>query len=159
MITPLATPLLDADTLDCPALEKLIDRVTAGGVDGVFPLGTTGEAQSISYRLRAEVIRRTCDQARGRVSVLAGVTDTAFRESLRMADVAAQTGAYAVVAAPPYYLGYSQGDLYKYVERLSIESPLPLFLYNIPSLTKVGYSPETVRLAAYLPNVLGLKDS
>src|SRR2546421_11454739 len=62
IIPPMATPLLDRDTLDLAGLERLVERVLAGGVHGLFILGTTGEAPSLSYRLRRELITRTCRQ-------------------------------------------------------------------------------------------------
>ena len=55
IIPPLVTPLLDNDKLDIDGLERLIERLIKGGVHGLFILGTTGEAQSISYRLRHEM--------------------------------------------------------------------------------------------------------
>jgi 4-hydroxy-tetrahydrodipicolinate synthase len=116
MVTPLATPLLDADALDCDGLEKLIEHVIAGGVTGIFVLGTTGESASFSYRLRAEVIRAACSLVRGRVPVLAGISDTSYAETVRLAQTARDAGAEAVVTAPPYYFACSQDDLLRYVE-------------------------------------------
>src|SRR5213596_1084394 len=104
IIPPMITPLLDRDTLDAAGLEKLIEHILGGGVSGLFILGTSGEGPSLSYRLRHELIRRVCQQVAARVPVLVGVTDTAFVESLNLAEHAAGAGAAAVVLAPtPYY--------------------------------------------------------
>src|SRR5262245_34459383 len=97
IIPPLATPLLDRDRLDPARLERLIEHVLAGGVHGVFILGTTGEGPSLSYRLRMEVIDQTCAMVAGRVPVLVGITDTSFVESVQLAEHAAEAGAQAVV--------------------------------------------------------------
>ncbi len=129
------------------------------GVAGLFILGTTGEAPSLSYRLRRELIERTCQLVRGRVPVLVGITDTSFIESIELARFAAASGARAVVAATPYYLPPSQPELIEYLEHLVRELPLPLFLYNMPTLTKVSFAPETVERALDLEGVIGLKDS
>src|SRR5512136_1570510 len=85
IIPPMITPLLDRDTLDVPGLTRLIEHILAGGVHGLFILGTTGEAASLSHRLRHELIERVCGQVKGRVPVLVGITDTCFTESVNMA--------------------------------------------------------------------------
>lgn len=159
IIPPLVTPLKDRDTLDACGLEKLVEHVIRGGVHGLFILGTTGEAPSLSYRLRAELIRRVCGQVAGRVPVLVGITDTSFADSIRMAERAAEANADAVVLAPPYYFPAGQAELLEYLEHMVPLLPLPLYLYNMPSLTKLIFEPQTVRKAAELPGILGLKDS
>jgi dihydrodipicolinate synthase/N-acetylneuraminate lyase len=159
IIPPMVTPLLDRDTLDVAGLERLIEHILAGGVHGLFVLGTTGEAPSLSYRLRRELIERTCRQVGERVPVLVGITDTAFVESVRMAAFAREAGANAVVLAAPYYFPAGQAELLEYVQHLVPELPLPVFLYNMPSHTKISFDLDTVRRAAELPGVVGLKDS
>jgi 4-hydroxy-tetrahydrodipicolinate synthase len=140
-------------------LERLIEHILGGGVQGLFILGTTGEAPSLSHRLRHELIERTCRQVAGRAPVLVGVTDTAFVESVNMARKAADCGAAAVVAAPPFYFPAGQPELVEYLKHLTAALPLPLFLYNLPSHTKLVFEPETLRAAAGMPGIVGLKDS
>ena len=159
IVPPLITPLRDRDALDEPGLERLIEHVLGGGVSGLFILGTTGEGPSLGYRLRRELVERTCRQVRGRVPVLVGITDTAVVEALGLARYAAEAGAAALVAAPPYYLPGGQPELREYLGHLLRELPLPLFLYNMPALTKVPFDLETVRFAMDEPRTVGLKDS
>jgi dihydrodipicolinate synthase/N-acetylneuraminate lyase len=159
IIPPMVTPLLDRDTLDVPGLERLIEHILSGGVHGLFLLGTTGETPSLSHRLRHELIARVCRQVNGRVPVLVGITDTSFVESVELAGKAAQAGAQALVLAPPYYFPASQPELLEYLEHLLPQLPLPLFLYNMPNRPKPAFAPETVRTAADLPGVVGIKDS
>jgi 4-hydroxy-tetrahydrodipicolinate synthase len=155
----MVTPLEDRDRLDVEGLERLIEHILGGGVHGLFILGTTGEAPSLSHRLRHELIERTCRQVAGRAAVLVGVTDTAFVESVNMARKAADCGAAAVVAAPPFYFPAGQPELVEYLEHLTAALPLPLFLYNMPTHTKLVFEPETLRAAAGMPGIVGLKDS
>ncbi len=155
----MVTPLRERDQLDIPGLERLIEHILAGGVDALFILGTTGEGTSLSYRLRRDLIKRTCRHVRGRVPVLVGITDTAFVESVQLARHSATVGAEGLVVAPPYYLPGGQPELQQYLEHLIAELPLPLFLYNTPGLTKVQYELDTLQWAAEKPQVLGLKDS
>jgi 4-hydroxy-tetrahydrodipicolinate synthase len=159
VIPPLVTPLRDRDTLDAPALRRLLEHVIAGGVHGVFILGTTGEGPSLGYRVRRELITQTCEVVNGRVPVLVGITDSAFAESIALAEVAADAGAAAVVLAPPYYVPTTQAELIGYVERIMPELPLPLMLYNMPALTKVWFDLETVKALAGIEAIVGIKDS
>lgn len=155
----MVTPLKGPDALDVSGLERLVEHIVAGGVQGVFILGTSGEGPGLSYRLRREVIQRTCQQMRGRLPILVGITDTSFTEAVSMAQYAADAGAQAVVTAGPYYLPAAQPELIDYVERLVRELPLPLFIYNMPQLTKVHFEPETLRRLTHLEKIVGLKDS
>lgn len=159
IIPPLITPLRDRDILDVAGLERLIEHVIDGGVHALFVLGTTGEAPSLSYNLRRQVIKRTCQQVAGRRPVLVGITDTAFVESLNLAKFAADAGADAVVASAPYYFPAGQPELREYFTRLVSELPLPMFLYNIPTMTKTQFEPETVAHLLELEKVIGIKDS
>ncbi|HSJ03598.1 MAG: dihydrodipicolinate synthase family protein [Verrucomicrobium sp.] len=159
IIPPIITPLKDRDTLDVAGLEKLVEHLLAGGVHGIFALGTTGEAPSLSYRLRRELVQRVCSQVAGRVPVLVGITDTSFVESVHLAQYAAEQGAQAVVLSAPYYFPVGQPELTEYVQDLVPELALPVFLYNMPSHTKVTFELDTVRRAMDLPQVVGMKDS
>ena len=159
IVPPLVTPLLDNDTLDVEGLERLIEHVIAGGVHAVFLLGTTGEFASLSYKLREELIRHSCRIVKGRLPVLAGISDSAFTESLNLARKAAQYGADAVVITPPYYFESGQPELLEYLKRIMVQMPLPLFVYNMPVHTKVTFAPDTVRAAAEIPEIIGMKDS
>ena len=159
IIPPMATPLASIDSLDLPGLEALIEHILRGGAHALFILGTTGEGPALSYALRRELIERVCRQVGTRVPVLVGITDTAYVESLRLAEVAARSGASAVVVASPFYFQLSQSDILRLIESLANESALPLYLYNQPELTKTTFSPQTVVRASEMPNVWGLKDS
>lgn len=159
IVPPLVTPLIDQDTLDVAGLERLVEHVIEGGVHGIFVLGTTGEFAGLSYQIRKEVIRLSCQFAKGRVPVLAGISDSAFTESVNLAKKAADYGADAVVITPPYYFESAQPELLEYLNRLMKQMPLPLFIYNMPVHTKVMFSPGTVKLAAEIPGIVGMKDS
>lgn len=155
----MVTPLRDRDELDIAGLEKLLEHILAGGIDGLFILGTTGEGPSLSYRLRRELIERVCRQNKKRVPILVGITDTSFVESVNLSRHAANCGADAVVVAPPYYMPEGQPELQEWLDHLVPELPLPLFLYNMPPLTKVSFEIETVRRSLANPRIIGFKDS
>ena len=159
IIPPLVTPLKDNETLDIESLERLIEHLIAGGVHGLFILGTTGEEQSLSYDVRKQMIKESCRINKGRLPLLACITDTSIVESIRLARVAADCGADGVVSAPPYYFATGQPELAQFYEELVPQLSLPVFLYNMPSHVKVSFAPDTVRRIAQNPQVIGFKDS
>jgi 4-hydroxy-tetrahydrodipicolinate synthase len=159
VVVPMVTPLLDDGALDAEGTERLVEHLLAGGVSGLFLLGTTGEGTNLPPTVRAELVTRVCKQAGGRAPVLVGVTDTDFATGLRLAARAAEAGAAAVVAAAPYYFALGQPELVAYYTRLAERQPLPVYLYNMPAHTKVMLEPETVRVLAVNPKIVGIKDS
>ena len=159
IVPPLVTPLLDRDTIDVDGTRRLLDHVIGGGVSGIFILGTTGEAPSLSYRLRREFIELACECAGGRVPVLAGVTDTSFIETIALADFAANAGVKAVVLSTPYYFPAGQTELIRYIGQVVHELSLPLMLYNMPSLTKVWFEIDSLKQLAEHEQIVGVKDS
>ncbi|MDR0834097.1 MAG: dihydrodipicolinate synthase family protein [Candidatus Symbiothrix sp.] len=159
IIPPLITPLIDTDVLDETGVRNLVEHLITSGVNGIFILGTTGEAQHLSIKIKAELIQKTATYIRGRVPLLVGITDTSVYESIRIAEIAAKNKAAAVVAAPPYFFALGQPELIEYYELLADKSPLPLYLYNMPSHTKTMIEVDTVATLAKHPNIAGLKDS
>ena len=160
IIPPMVTPLLaDNLSLDLKGLNNLIEHILEGGVHGLFILGTTGEATSLSYKTRQEVIEASCKIVNGRVPVFVGISDTSIQESINLANIAKKSGASYLVAAPPFYYGLGQEELYKYYWSFASQLPLPLFLYNMPSHTKINIDRGTVVRLAEHENIVGLKDS
>lgn len=159
VIPPMVTPLAEDGGLDVEGVSRLVEHILAGGVHGLFLLGTTGEATDLPYAVRRELVQRVCGQVGGRVPVLVGITDTVIDESLRLAEYAADCGANALVAAPPYYFAAGQPELVDYYRNLADRLPLPLFLYNMPAQVKVSIDVQTVVELAKHPNIIGLKDS
>jgi 4-hydroxy-tetrahydrodipicolinate synthase len=159
VIPPMVTPLASGDSLDVEGTDRLIEHLIDGGVHGIFILGTTGEAPSLSYPLRRQLIDRACKRVAGRVPVLVGVTDSSAVESVRLARFAAEAGAQALVLAPSFYFPQDQDDLLAYTRAIVGELPLPVFLYNMPTHTKVEISPETLQRLLDVERIVGLKDS
>jgi len=159
IVPPLVTPLLDNNTLDIAGLERLINHVVAGGVHGIFILGTTGEAQSLSFNLREEMIKQTSRILNKRLPLLVGISDTTIVDSIRLAHTAYEAGADAVVSAPPYYYATAQPELAEFYETLIPQLELPIYLYNMPTHTKVSFAPATIKRIAQNEKVIGFKDS
>ena len=158
IIPPVVTPLVDNNRLDLKGLESLLEHLLSGGVHGLFILGTTGEATSLSYKLRKELIKRTSELVNKRIPVLVGITDTSLSGSLEIAEYSKKMGMNAVVVAPPYYFPLSQIEMREYLENLVPELPLPFIMYDIPDCTGMHMSLETIRKAKDL-GAIGIKDS
>jgi 4-hydroxy-tetrahydrodipicolinate synthase len=159
IITAMVTPLDEDLNLDQKGLERLVEHLIGGGVHALFILGTTGEAPNLAYNVRSALIEQTCKLAGSRVPVLVGITDTSYQDAIRMAIKAYECGAFAAVAAPPYYFQVGQGDLLHYFKKLASELPLPLYIYNAPLNTHLWLEVETVIKLAAEPNIIGFKDS
>jgi len=147
IVTAMVTPLRDQSTLDYAGLERLVEHLIAGGVHGIFPLGTTGEAPALPAQLRHEVVELTCRLVNGRVPVVVGVTDTSLVEAVRLAAKAKDCGATAIATAPPFYYSVTQNEILHYCEKLLEQVDIPLLLYNAPGNTHHTLSLETVRAA------------
>jgi 4-hydroxy-tetrahydrodipicolinate synthase len=158
IIPPVITPLLDNNTIDVKGLESLIEHLITGGVHGLFMLGTTGEATSLSYELRKELIKRTSELVNHRVPVVVGITDTALHGALLIADYTADMGLDGLVVAPPYYLPIAQEEMRDYLENLVPKLRLPFLMYDMPGCTKLHMSIETIKRAKEL-GAIGVKDS
>ncbi len=159
IVPPIVTPLAGDGSLDVGGLERLVEHLVAGGVHGLFALGSTGEGPSLSQQVRGEMVRALCRCVRGRLPVLIGVTDASLAESIELAKRCGDEGADAVVMAPPYYFPLGQSDLVRFAVALTQQSPVPVVLYNMPALTKTSFSPETVGRLAQEPSIIGFKDS
>ena len=159
IIPPMVTPLDTNGNLDPAGLETLIEHILGGGVNGLFILGTTGEAPSLCETVKNEIIQRTCRQVNGRVPVLVGITNTCFEASLKTAWTAQQNDADALVLSTPYYFELSQQDLTVYIKKLLRKIELPVFLYNNPACTKVWFELSTLGKLMSCPQIIGLKDS
>lgn len=159
IIPPLVTPLNLDGSLDLPGLERLIEMLLKAGVHGLFPLGTTGEAPHLSRDLRAAFLGHVTRITRGRVPVLAGITDSSVDEAAWMAAKAADAGCDAVVFAAPHYYPMTQDELIGFAIALAKKLPLPFVLYNIPFCTRDFFELDAVRRIADLPGCLGVKDS
>jgi len=158
IIPPLVTPLISYKELDIPGLERLIEHQLSGGVHALFILGTNGEAPSLSYQLRKEYIKRTCELVNNKIPVLVGISDASIAGSFEIADYSQKVGADAVVLAPPYYFPISDEEMLSYLETLAPGLALPFLIYNIPSHTKIHLSVEIVKRAEEL-GAVGIKDS
>jgi dihydrodipicolinate synthase/N-acetylneuraminate lyase len=159
VLPALISPLKRDGTADEPAIHRLVEHVMKGGVSGLMPLGSTGENASLDETTRRRVLAAVVEAAAGRVPVICGVAQTHIAASRAEVRAAAQLGADAALVAPPFYYLVDQRTVLAFYRQLAVDSPLPVFLYNIPSLTKVVTEPATVATLAHEGTIAGIKDS
>ena len=133
--SPMPTPFAPSGEVDLNRVKELADYLIEGGVDGLFPLGTTGEFALLDRKERKSVIRAVVERAGSRVPVLAGICDPSPRNAISFAKDAAEAGADGVVATPPYYYRLDEEGLYTHFKMIHESVSLPLILYNIPEWT------------------------
>src|SRR3989449_9904293 len=157
IVAPMATALTRDEKVDVKTTRALVDFLIAGGIDGLFPLGTSGEFALLDREERKTVVETVVDQANGRVPVLAGVSDPSLENVLAFAKDAEEAGADAIVATPPYYYTTSDDGLFSHFETIARKSGLPLVMYNIPEWTHLFVPPSVVQRLAERQLIVGMK--
>ncbi len=159
--TALATPFSSSEyDIDWSAYEALLEAQVAGGVRGVVPCGTTGEAPTLSDAEQRELVARTVRVLRGRALVLAGTGTNDTRKTIEATRAAFDAGADGAMLVVPYYSRPSQDGLLRHVTLVAQAVPGPLVLYNIPARSGVELSVDTLlRILELCPTVVGLKDA
>ena len=159
IVPPVVTPLKCDGTLDCRSLCRHHEYLIKNRVAALFVLGTTGEGPALPLKVKQDTIVRTVENSNKRVPVLVGISADNLEDYLTQADFAARSGADGVVAAPPCYLPLENRELLEFYRILGAEQPLPLYVYNMPAMTKIQMPPELVIEILRLPGIAGSKDS
>lgn len=159
--TALVTPLsADGESVDTPALDALVEAQIEGGVSGLVPCGTTGEAPTLSEEEQVHVIKRVAEVAKGRVPVVAGTGTFSTKKTIAASKAALAAGADAVMIVMPYYNKPSQEGLREHVLAVARAVSCPIVLYNIPGRSVVDLSAETtIEICDKAPNVVAIKDA
>ena len=158
VITALVTPLR-GDALDEEALRRLVDEQIASGVDGLVPVGTTGESPTLTNEEHLRVIQLVVEATKKRVPVIAGTGSNSTRETIEMSAAARKVGADGLLLVTPYYNRPGQEHLYRHFKAVVEAVPLPSVLYNVPGRTACDLLPETIVRLAELPQVVGVKEA
>jgi 4-hydroxy-tetrahydrodipicolinate synthase len=158
ILTPHMVPLDAQDRIDEGELRRYVDWLIEKGVHGLYPNGSTGEFIRFKPDERREIIRIVCDQAAGRVPVLAGAAEANVRETIRACETYAGFGARAVAIVSPFYYKLSPESVYAYFREIALNSPIDVTLYNIPMFASPIDVPTICRLAEF-ERIVAIKDS
>jgi dihydrodipicolinate synthase/N-acetylneuraminate lyase len=159
VVVPMISPFTRDGAIDVPAAGRIAEHLVAGGVGGVFPLGTTGESASIHPTEKRKLVAATVKAVAGRATVYAGISGNCYKESVEAAAEYRDAGADALVAHPASYYPLGDGDIENYFRRLADAVPLPLVLYNIPATTHHTIAIDTVLRLRDHGNIVAIKDS
>lgn len=157
--TAIVTPFKDGK-IDEPALEKLIKGQIRGGVDGIVPVGTTGESPTLDYEEHIHVIKLSVKFAAGKVKVLAGTGANSTSEAIYLTKGAEDAGADGTLQVAPYYNKPTQEGLFQHFHAVARATKLPIVLYSVPGRCGVEIAVETVnRLAHDSVSIVGIKEA
>ena len=154
----LVTPFRDG-AVDEQALRRLVDFHVESGTDCISPCGTTGESPTLWHEEHERVISVVCEQAAGRIKVMAGTGSNSTSEAIRLTKFAQKAGADGALMVAPYYNKPTQEGFYRHYKAVADEVDLPIVLYNIPGRTGANMEPETIARIAECKNVVAVKES
>jgi len=157
--TAIVTPFKDGK-LDEPALERLIQAQVKGGVDGIVPVGTTGESPTVDYEEHIRIISLSVKVAAGRIKVLAGTGGNSTSEAIYLTQEAEKAGADGSLQVAPYYNKPTQEGLFQHFREVASHTRLPIVLYSIPGRCGIEIGVETIkRLTKARKNIVGIKEA
>ncbi len=154
LITPFQDGKIDFETLD-----ELIDFQLDNGIDGIVPVGTTGESPTLSHDEHKQVVERVVKAVRGKVPVIAGAGSNSTAEAIELAAFAKKVGADATLQVDPYYNKPTQEGFYQHFRAIAEEVDLPIVLYDIPGRCGAGMTPDTIVRLAEIENIVAIKNA
>jgi 4-hydroxy-tetrahydrodipicolinate synthase len=157
--TAIVTPFAKGK-IDEAALQRLIQAQVRGGVDGIVPVGTTGESPTVDYDEHIHIIALSVKFARGRIKVLAGTGGNSTSEAILLTERAEKAGADGSLQVAPYYNKPTQEGLFQHFREVARHTRLPIVLYSIPGRCGIEIGVDTVkRLSHECKNVIGIKEA
>src|SRR3954465_9816951 len=159
IFTPNLVPLDARGNINEDELRRYVDWLIDHGVHGLYPNGSTGEFTRYTVDERRRIIKIVCEQAAGRVPVLAGAAEANVKETIAACELYHDYGARAVAIVSPFYYKLSPESVYAYFAEVARHSPIDVTLYNIPMFASPIDVPTLRRLAEEFPRIVGIKDS
>jgi len=159
IIPPMITPLDKDENVDKKAIERIVNYLIKGGVHGLFPLGSTGEAYGLSFEEKKEIIETVLEVTNKRVPVYAGTGAITTKETIRLTKLATEIGADAVSVITPIFISPNDRELYNHYQAIASNADLPVILYNNPGRTGINLSVDLVVKLSKIDNIVGIKDS
>jgi len=157
--TALITPFRNGQ-VDYDGFRQLIEAQIAGGVEGIVPVGTTGESPTLSHDEHRDVIKAAVEIAAGRVKVVGGTGSNSTEEAIGLTQDAEKAGADGALIVAPYYNKPTPEGLYRHFRAIAENTKLPIILYSIPGRCGIDISvPVVTRLAEDCPNIVAIKEA
>lgn len=157
--TAIVTPFTDENTIDETSLRNFLEFQIQNGIHAIVPVGSTGEAATLTNDERERVIKITKEHTMKKVPVIAGTGTNDTKTSIQNTLQAAAAGADAALVVCPYYNKPSQLGLIEHFTAIANASPIPILLYNVPGRTAVNLIPDTVLALAKHEKIYGIKEA
>jgi 4-hydroxy-tetrahydrodipicolinate synthase len=149
----------DSGAVDYDGFRRLIALQIEGGIDGILPLGTTGETPTLEEDEEERLIRIALEEARGRIPVIVGTGSNATKDAIRYTKRARDLGADAALVVTPYYNKPNDEGLYRHFEAVAREGDIPILIYNIASRTGRNIPVSLMQRLSQIPGIIGVKES
>ncbi len=159
IVPAMITPFTSKGEVDVEGAKRLTEYLVKGGVHGLFALSSTGEYFSLTDDQKEVFVKTVVSQTKKRVPIYAGASSNSLKMVISNIDKLCQWGANAAVIIPPSFFTYSQEELIEYYTSIARNSPLPIFIYNIPGRTRVNMEIPTLKRLSQEENILGTKDT
>lgn len=157
-LLPAVPSLVHADgTTDTGAMRALVEKLLRGSVDGIVPLGGTGEYGAMARAERRKLAETVVQAVGGKVPVVAGILDTGFYDALESGRALADAGVDALMLVTPYYTNPTQEGLRDYFLRFADMSPVPIVIYEIPYRTRIAITPAVLHQLSRHEKIIGMK--
>ncbi len=157
--TALVTPFTATGRIDEDGVRRLARRQVEAGMHFLVPVGTTGEAPTLSATEKRQVVELVVDEVRGAVPVLAGAGGYNTSEVIEAAHAMAEAGAQGILSVSPYYNKPTQEGLFQHYASMAANTNLPIILYNVPGRTGSNIEPATTEKLAQVPQIIGIKEA
>lgn len=157
IIPAIPTPILNDNTVDPIALTSLFEWILPRGIDGILPLGGTGEYGALSRRERIRMAELSVQGADGKVPVIPGILDPGFYDAEQSGKDFARAGVDALLVLTPYYTNPSQDGIRDYFLRYADSSPVPILIYEIPYRTRIAIEPRIIHELSRHERIIGMK--
>ncbi|MES1205671.1 MAG: 4-hydroxy-tetrahydrodipicolinate synthase [Pseudomonadota bacterium] len=158
VLTALVTPFRRG-AIDEDALRALVEDQIANGIDGLVPVGTTGESPTLTFDEHIRVVEVVVQVTQKRIPVIAGTGSNSTAEAIELSLAAKKVGADGLLQVTPYYNKPSQESLYRHFKAITEACPLPTVLYNVPGRTGCDLLPDTIVRLAEIPEIVAVKEA
>jgi len=156
IVPAMITPFTSKGEVDVEGAKRLVDYLIRSGLHGLFTLSSTGEYFSLVDEQKEVLVKAVVGQAKRQVPIYAGASSNSLKTAISNVNKLYQWGVDAAVIIPPSFFTYSQKELIKYYASISRNSPLPIFIYNIPSRARVNMEISTLEELSHEENILGI---
>ena len=157
-MTALVTPFQNGE-VDYKTLDELIEFQLENGIDGIVPVGTTGESPTLSHPENRKVIERVVKTVAGQVPVIAGAGSNSTAEAVELTAFSKKVGADATLQVDPYYNKPTQEGFYQHFKTIAEEVDLPVVLYDIPGRCGAGMTVDTIVRLSEVENIVAIKEA